>query len=256
MFENLAALTVEAIKNGYTFQEQTDSYVCNYCGRIFENGEIFLDTGRYYEASKMIKNHIRKEHPDMLDILLSCDRKAAGFTENQKELLKMIHSGMSDNEIAKKTGVAPATVRHQRFSFREKAKQAKLYLSIYELAIHGAEGEKQDKTGYEEMIDVHMGARMVDDRYIITKKEEQQILDKMFTSISPLKLKTFSTKEKNKIVILRKIAEQFEQNRRYTEKELNGIIGAIYEDFATIRRYLIEYGFMERTNNCREYWVL
>ncbi|HEX9062442.1 MAG TPA: DUF2087 domain-containing protein, partial [Clostridia bacterium] len=57
------------------------------------------------------------------------------------------------------------------------------------------------------------------------------------------------------IVILKKISEQFEKNKRYSEKELNHIIKEIYEDFATIRRYLIEYGFMERTNDCKEYWL-
>ena len=35
----------------------------------------------------------------------------------------------------------------------------------------------------------------------------------------------------------------------------NSVLKLIYEDYATIRRYLIEYGFMERTNDCKEYWV-
>lgn len=30
---------------------------------------------------------------------------------------------------------------------------------------------------------------------------------------------------------------------------------AMSEDYVTIRRYLIEYGFMERTNDCKEYWI-
>jgi hypothetical protein len=50
-------------------------------------------------------------------------------------------------------------------------------------------------------------------------------------------------------------AIQFERNKRYDERELNSIIKEIYEDYATIRRYLIEYGFMERTSNCKEYWL-
>jgi len=191
----------------------------------------------------------------MLDILTSNDKKYTGITENQKELFKMIYSGMSDNEIAKITGVAPATIRHQRFVFREKAKQAKLYLSIYELALQGAAKSKTMPNGNEEIIDIHKGAKMVDDRYFVTKAEEQKVISTMFSSLSPLKLKTFSAKEKKKIVILKKIAEQFEMNKRYSEKELNSIIKGIYEDFATIRRYLIEYGFMERTNDCKEYWL-
>lgn len=96
---------------------------------------------------------------------------------------------------------------------------------------------------------------MVDDRYFISKSEEDKIVVSLFESLQPLKLKVFSPKEKKKIVILRRIAEQFEKDRKYSEKEVNAILKAIYEDYATIRRYLIEYGFMGRTNDCKEYWL-
>ncbi|NJD01706.1 MAG: DUF2087 domain-containing protein, partial [Ruminiclostridium sp.] len=188
-------------------------------------------------------------------ILCSCDKKYTGITENQKELLNMIFSGMTDNEIAKRIGVAPATIRHQRFVFREKAKQAKLYLAIYELALQGAASSKKLPDKADDIIDVHRGAKMVDDRYFTTKAEEEKIIQTMFSSLEPLKLKAFSPKEKKKIVILKKISKQFNKNKRYSEKELNSILKAIYEDFATVRRYLIEYGFMERTNDCKEYWL-
>ena len=255
MVDKLAIMSVEEIKEGYSFNNLADKYICNICGREFENGEIFKTDNRYFDACKMVKKHVQNEHPDMLHLLGSNDKKYTGITENQKELLSMIHSGMTDNEIAKKTGVAPATIRHQRFVFREKAKQAKLYLAIYELALQGAENSKKFTDKTEDIIDVHKGAKMVDDRYFITKDEEEKILLNMFYSQSPLKLKTFSPKEKKKIVILKKISEQFDKNKRYSEKEINSIIKEIYEDFATIRRYLIEYGFMERTKDCREYWL-
>lgn len=80
-------------------------------------------------------------------------------------------------------------------------------------------------------------------------------MDGVFYSIEPLKLKVFSPKEKKKIVILRKIAEQFEKNKQYTEKEVNSILTDIYEDYATIRRYLIEYGYMDRTKDGKAYWL-
>ena len=65
----------------------------------------------------------------------------------------------------------------------------------------------------------------------------------------------FSSKEKKKIVTLQKIIEQFEPGKIYPEKEVNQILKDIYDDFPTIRRYLIEYGFMERSKDCRDYWV-
>ena len=183
----------------------------------------------------------------MLSALMALDKKETSLTENQKELLRMMHAGMSDKEIAAKTGVAPSTVRHQRFMFREKMLQAKIFLSICELAL-----EKQPRG--EELVDIHQGAKMVDERYLVTRSEEEEIISNMFSSLSPLKLKTLSPKEKKKIVILRKISEQFKKDKKYKEKELNAILKEIYEDFATIRRYLIEYGFLERTRDCSEYW--
>jgi hypothetical protein len=256
MLDKILSMTTDEIKNGYSYDFRTDSYICNICGKEFDDGEIFAADGRYFSAGRMIRIHVGKEHPDMLDILTTNDKKYTGITENQKELLKMMYQGMTDNEIAKTAGVAPSTIRHQRFVFREKAKQAKLFLSIYELVMQGAKEGKTVSNESDEIIDVHKGAKMVDDRYFITKAEEEKILSAMFSSLEPLKLKTFSSKEKKKIVTLKKIAGQFEKNRKYSEKELNSIIGEIYEDFATIRRYLVEYGFMARTKDCKEYWLV
>jgi|GEM_PF-324165 len=103
--------------------------------------------------------------------------------------------------------------------------------------------------------EIHKGATMVDERYLATAEEAQKIIDSFFISTNPLVLKSFSSKEKKKLVILRVISEQFENGKKYSENEVNAILEAIYEDYATIRRYLIEYGFMERTINCEEYWL-
>ena len=39
------------------------------------------------------------------------------------------------------------------------------------------------------------------------------------------------------------------------EKDINKILKRIYDDNATIRRYLIEYGFFDRSKDCSKYWV-
>ncbi len=254
MFDKLLQMSLDEVKGGYSYCSDNKSYTCLTCGKEFEAGEVFSFDGRFYEASKAIQLHIKKEHGNMLDLLTSFDKKYTGITENQKELLMMIHDGLSDNEIAKKTGVAPATIRHQRFVFREKAKQAKLYLAIFEVAEEVVSSYKI-KNAKDDLVDVHSGAKMVDDRYSITKAEEDKVIASAFESLEPLVLKVFSAKEKKKLVILRKIATQFDKGVKYTENEINSILKPIYEDYATIRRYLIEYGFMERTKNCKEYWL-
>jgi hypothetical protein len=39
---------------------------------------------------------------------------------------------------------------------------------------------------------------------------------------------------------------------RYPERAVNGILGAMFSDYAALRRYLVEEDFLARANN--EYW--
>lgn len=246
---NFEENNVEDIKNGYHYHHDTQTYHCLFCDASFETGEIFPIGDRYFEAPKAVKHHIKQVHEGVFHQLLVTDSKYSTITEKQKELLGFMQQGLSDQEIASTLGISASTVRHQRFSFREKAKQAKLYLSLYELAIETPSVDK------DRLIPIHEGAKMVDDRYITTKEEQEKILATVFSSLTPLKLKVFSAKEKKKIVTLQRIIEQFEKGRIYSEKQVNQILKDIYEDYPTLRRYLIEYGFMERSRDCQNYWV-
>ncbi len=94
------------------------------------------------------------------------------------------------------------------------------------------------------------------DDFEITPEEEEKILKNVFSSLEPLKLKVISSKAKKKAVIIKKIAGQFEKDKKYTEMEVNGILKQIYpEDFSTLRRSLIEMGFMDRKSDGSEYWL-
>jgi len=242
-------LTVKELKDGYRFDAETDSYICNNCSKVFEIGEVYSFDNRLFEASRAIKIHVDTEHGNKFEKLLQSESKYNTFTDNQKKLLSLMYSDLTDKEIATRLEVSPSTVRHQRFMFREKAKQAKMYLAVYEQVI-------ERKSSSEEMIvPVHNNATMLDNRYVTTEKERDQILEAVFESLSPLRLKTFPKKEKKKVVILTKVAEQLESEKRYTEKELNEILKNIYDDYAVIRRYLVDYGFMGRTDDCKEYWL-
>ena len=95
---------------------------------------------------------------------------------------------------------------------------------------------------------------MANEPIMITEAEREKILENVFYSLEPLKLKVFSKKEKKKIVILRQVAAQFETGRQYTEPEVNAILKDIWEDFATMRRYLVEYGYLDRTKDGKTYW--
>ena len=242
-------LTLEELKKGYRFDKEGDAYICNYCGQRFEVGQMFPIDGNFYVAEHAVAKHIKAVHGGNLLQLLSSKTKYNNLTQTQKELLQLFSSGLPDREIAKRQAVTEATIRRQRFTFREKAKQAKFYLALYE-QVFGENAPAQD-----DMIPIHNNAVNVDDRYLITEQERQHILETAFSSLSPLVLKVFSPKEKRKVVILAKIAEQFEQGRRYSEPEVNGVLKPIFEDYTTIRRYLIVYGFMKRTKDGSGYWL-
>jgi hypothetical protein len=96
---------------------------------------------------------------------------------------------------------------------------------------------------------------LVDERYVSTISEQEKVLSTYFEDGDQLILKSLPAKEKRKIIILRRITEELDIDRIYVGKELNDIIKVILHDISTIRRYLIEYGFVERTKDCSQYWV-
>lgn len=242
-------LTLDEIKQGYRYDNDTEEYICNYCGKRFAKGQIFTVADYLYEAKTAAEKHITAEHGGNFHQLVHSDTKYNTLTDVQKELLELFRTPLSDKEIAEKAGVSASTIRHQKFTFREKAKQAKLYLAVYEWAF-------SDKTGDKEaMIPIHDHAAYYDDRYVITEQEREQILQTAFRSLDPPRLKQFSAKEKKKVVILTKISGQFERGRTYTEQEVNEILRPVYEDYTAIRRYLIMYGFMKRTKDGKGYWL-
>ena len=53
-------------------------------------------------------------------------------------------------------------------------------------------------------------------------------------------------KSAKRIAVLHRIAQELSPTTRYPEKKLNAIIATFHDDTAAIRRYMIEYGILER----------
>lgn len=245
---DLERLLPEELEEGIAFDGERGAYRCIFCGKCFESGEVFPVDGRLFDAKRMAREHLRREHPDRLSALLEAGGKYVTLTQRQQELLKLICSGSTDREIAGITDVSSSTVRRQRFTFREKAKQAKLYLALYQLSCRGT-GDSADRP-----LPVPGTAAMPDERFHITAGEQEKFLAAAFSSLEPLRLDHFPAKEKKKVAVLTRIAQEFEAGREYAEREVNLLLKAVYPDFATLRRYLIEYGFLDRTQDCSVYW--
>lgn len=85
---------------------------------------------------------------------------------------------------------------------------------------------------------------------IVFNVDEKKFFDKC------VKNKNFPKNDALKQIILKTIVNEFEQGKRYGEQEVNEKIKKYFEDFALIRRELINFGYMQREPLKAEYWVL
>jgi hypothetical protein len=66
------------------------------------------------------------------------------------------------------------------------------------------------------------------------------------------RLTEIPTKRSKRVIVLQRVALEFEPGRRYDEKEVNVVVGRFFNDYAALRRYLVDEGFLDRDHG--EYW--
>jgi len=66
------------------------------------------------------------------------------------------------------------------------------------------------------------------------------------------RLTEIPTKRSKRLIVLERIAIEFEPGWRYAEKEVNVVVGVFFNDYAAIRRYLVDEGFLARDHGI--YW--
>lgn len=221
--------------SSFDVKETEDELICGICGEKFHKGQIYPQDDKFFTAAWAFKMH--QEQHNILEEVLKLPRSVTGLTEVQEILLPLLYEGLKDEEIAVRMNISKSTVRNHKFRLREKEKQAKNFLTIMEKL----------QLKHDEEVLPHKGATMVDDRYQTNQKEQEKVLETYFTSEGALR--SFPAREKKKIIVLRKISSYFNEGVTYTEKEVNRILSRIYEDHVLLRRYLIEYGFLDRTRD-------
>lgn len=60
------------------------------------------------------------------------------------------------------------------------------------------------------------------------------------------RLRQIPASRKKRVVVLRRLLERFAPGRAYPESEVNDLLREAHEDVATLRRELVDYGFMVR----------
>lgn len=237
----------EQLKVGYV--EEKEDYVCLLCGERVEKGIIYPEATVLYEAERYMKHHIEKEHVSVFHYLIGLNKKLTGLTDHQNSLLRLFYEGKSDADIQAELSIGSAsTIRNHRFVLKEKERQAKIFITMMELL-------KEKDSHAPTFLPLHKTATMVDERYNITKEEQEEIEKKFFSKGIDGPLIKFPKKEKQKLATLRVIIQRFDLERVYKEKEINEVLKNVYADYVTLRRYLIEYGFLDRKDDGSEYWV-
>lgn len=80
-------------------------------------------------------------------------------------------------------------------------------------------------------------------------EDEEAVLRTFFRNGRLTEVPMKATKRR---IVLERIASEFEPGVRYEEKEVNEIVGRFLNDYASLRRYLVDEGFLDRESGV--YW--
>ncbi|WP_440115516.1 DUF2087 domain-containing protein [Paenibacillus sp. QZ-Y1] len=246
----LQTASLEEIKRGYV--EEGPAYVCVCCGYRTEVGIIYPEEGVLYEAARYMRVHIEKIHGSVFEYLLELDKSVTGLSDVQRGLLAQFYEGKKDPEVQKALGIGSAsTIRNHRFVLKEKERQAKIFLALMELL------KSKDTHAPAEWVSpvkshVH---KIHSDSFDISEQDRVKVLKKYFSQGTDGPLITFHMQQKHKYIVLTEIVKRFDPERKYTEKQVNELLKKVYDDYVEIRRYLIDYGLMEREEDGSQYWL-
>lgn len=65
-------------------------------------------------------------------------------------------------------------------------------------------------------------------------------------------IESIPAKRSRRLLLLAEIAQAFEPGVRYSERQVNDVLGALHPDYAALRRYLVDEQLMDRAGG--EYW--
>lgn len=234
--------TVEELIQGY--QLSNLEYCCLFCDEKYHDEEVYPYEEKFLTAKGMVRQHILAVHQSPFHALTQLDKKITGLSEVQLEMMQHFYEETPDQEIVNNSSVnSVSTVRQHRFRLREKERQAKLFIALMQLI------KNSDKYM------IHKGARQVDERYGIEESEREKTLKTYFKYGLNGTIDTIPRKEKKKIIILQHIISRFDSKKEYSEKEVNEILKNVHTDYVSLRRYLVEYGFMKRNDDGTAYRV-
>jgi hypothetical protein len=220
---------------------------CLFCGERFEEGLIYPDHDRQLSAERAAVEHLAERHDGPFAALLALGKEATGFSDTQREILELLYAGFGDEETARRSGgKAPSTIRNHRFHLRRRKREAMIQLSVLQL-LEERDGEYTDAA--MELYEFSGPLSVSDERTRLSRSEAEKI-SRSYLVLNgeglPEELRRWPKKQKEKLVILDRIARLFDPEKSYPEREVNAILSALSEDYVTLRRYLVDYGLLRR----------
>ena len=157
-------------------------------------------------------------------------------------IMKSLTQGEMYTELlAERMGLTPSTVSFHMKKLEEAGlviSRKEQYYTIYSLNRDILEASLSDVIASE--------PEETDEQQKRENDYRQKVTDAFF---SYGKLRSIPVQRKKKQICYEVIAEHFVPGKVYSEKELNHIIGSVYEDYCTIRRDMISEGFLRRNGS-------
>ena len=79
--------------------------------------------------------------------------------------------------------------------------------------------------------------------YDAARAEQERLVGRLFTDG---RIERVPAKRKVRAAVLLEVVSRFEPGREYAEKEVNEVLLGVHEDFAYLRRELVNYRYLER----------
>jgi hypothetical protein len=239
-----------ALIDGFRRDAAEGVYRCLYCEHAFTEGMIYEVADGRADARMAVARHVAQAHGGPFAALLK--RGTAGLPAVQEKVLQLLYEGNTDDEIAKALGGKSAsTVRNHRFTLRRRESEARAFLALSILL-------DRRRPGTPRFVEYPAAVAGLDERAVVSEAEAKAVEARNLEVLAGggLRLTGWPKRQKDKLVLLRRIAGLFEAGRSYTETEVNAILGPVWHDYVDIRRYLIEYRFLDRMSDCSQYWRL
>jgi predicted transcriptional regulator len=149
-------------------------------------------------------------------------------------------------QLAAILDLRPSTISHHLSKLAEVglvSARAEGYYNVYQLEEEKLKEtrllfSKEDLTSVVGEVDLDAYDRKVVENY----------------SLPDGRLKVIPSQRKKLEAVLRYVTQAFEMDKRYSEKQVNAILSRYHEDTASLRRELIGFSLMRRTDDGTKYW--